>query len=100
MSDKTLNRKIEYVMDKKIPVAVIYRKREKSQTEACPFCGCSHAHGVPDGFRVPHCVTIHKRGVAIPPKELVVASDGTELLKANGYYIITDGSIKSMFDTK
>lgn len=90
----------QYVMQGKIPVAMIYRKFEKSQTESCPFCGCSHAHGMPDGFRVPHCVTIHKKGVAIPPKEVFVADDGTECLRVNGYYLVTDNSIVSMFDGK
>lgn len=88
----------DYVMDGKVPVAIIYRKNEKSQTEPCPFCGCSHSHGVPDGFRVPHCVTIHKRGVAIEPKQMIVAKDGTQLLRAVGYYVQTEPTIQSIFD--
>lgn len=90
----------DYIMDRKIPVAIIYRKTEMSQTEPCPFCGCSHSHGVPDGFRVPHCIVIHKRGIPAYPKENIIASDGTELLKEFGYYVKTDNRIESVFDTK
>lgn len=81
------------------PVAVIYRRKELSQTEPCPFCGCSHAHGIGDGLRVPRCILIHVRGVPTPPKDRIMASDGTILLKENGYYLKTDPTIESIFDT-
>jgi hypothetical protein len=24
---------------------------------SCPYCGEAHYHGIPEGFRVPHCAT-------------------------------------------
>lgn len=90
----------EYIFHKGTPVAAIYRKKETSQTEPCPFCSCSHSHGFGDGPRVPHCVLIHVKGVPYPPKDRIMASDGTILLKENGYYLITDPTIESIFDTK
>lgn len=79
----------EYEIHDGTPIAVIYRNYASGQTLECPFCGCSHAHGAQDGHRITHCITIHRRGVRYDPRDRVLASDGTPLLRSDGYMLRT-----------
>lgn len=79
----------EYEVHDGTPIAVVYRNYASGQTLECPFCGLSHKHGPEDGHRVTHCITVHKRGVKVPPREDTLAADGTRLYRRNGYMVRT-----------
>lgn len=40
----------------KRPDKILCRDTVGSPTDPCPFCGKRHVHGIPDGWRVPHCL--------------------------------------------
>jgi len=61
---------------------VLCRDTPKAKTDPCPFCLCTHSHGLGDGHRVEHCHPQHSR-------ETITTVDGTILHRDNGYIILT-----------
>jgi hypothetical protein len=70
----------EYEVHNGKAYAVVYRDKENTATEACPFCGQRHIHGISDGHRVARC----SKG-----SEQVVSENGTVLEQKMGYIIRT-----------
>lgn len=70
----------DYEIDDGKAYLILWRETETSRTEACNFCGVNHSHGVTDGHRSPHCVTI---------EAVSTAHDGTKLYQRDGYFIRT-----------
>ena len=60
---------------------VLWREKEKSETEFCPFCGKRHIHGKGDGHRVSHCTS----GEDIFTRK----SDGKVFKQSQGYIVRT-----------
>lgn len=70
----------EYEICNGIPYAILWRDAENASTDHCPFCGKRHTHGAGDGHKVVHCTS----GVKI-----ILAKDGTNLIRDKGYIIRT-----------
>lgn len=62
------------------PYAILWRDEENASTDHCPFCGKRHTFGTGDGHSVVHCSS----GV-----DMILAKDGTNLIKDKGYIIRT-----------
>jgi hypothetical protein len=66
---------------------IIYRKRGNELTDACPFCGKHHRHGIVEGHQTTHCTDTYKRMKAIPAPDRCTLSDGTYALREHGYIL-------------
>ena len=71
---------IEYEIIDGRPYPVLYRDKDKTKTEICPFCGKGHIHGIGDGHRIAHCTDGSKE---------ITTDDGTVLIQKNGYILHT-----------
>jgi hypothetical protein len=68
-------------MTKQSTIPTLYRDTLTSPTDACPYCGRRHSHGIVDGHRVAHCGTIllpvgvdNSRGYYIKTREPITNS--------------------------
>jgi len=66
--------------------AVLRRDTEDGKTDACPFCGVRHIHGIGDGHRVAHCATF---GTVAEVK-----SGAVTLRQSDGYIVRTRWKVK------
>lgn len=74
---------IEIKNGEEIQVPVIFRsgkKKERLETDSCPFCFKTHIHGAYEGSRIAHCL----------PENLkdIIWADGSLSKKEYGYYIL------------
>jgi hypothetical protein len=64
-------------------VPVIFRsglKKERLETDTCPYCFKTHIHGADEGSRIPHCYRENLKDILWP--------DGRVSKKDYGYYIL------------
>lgn len=76
----------DYEIHDGLAYAVLWRDKERSLTDPCPFCGKRHQHGLTDGHRGIHC---HKGSI------MALSRDGTILLQERGYILRTRAEISS-----
>ena len=72
----------EYVVIDLRAYAVLRRDTESSPTDACPFCGTKHRHGLGDGHRTAHCASDEFISE-------VKMQNGITLRKSDGYIVET-----------
>ena len=73
---------VEYEITDAVPVAVLWRDSEDSETDHCPFCGERHTHEGKDG----HYEAVCAKAWLYHQRE---SKDGTTLKREDGYIIRT-----------
>ena len=78
---------VEYEIIDGVPLAILWRDSEDSETDYCPFCGERHKHEGEDGRYKVDCLSRRRQSVERIVEETVLKE--TILKQDNGYIIRT-----------